>query len=87
VTPLSTGQYCVTAPGIEAVGTTAAVTVDFFNTSDPQGNASAMIAEAAGGGCFDGDFLVVTERQPVTSSTTVGPAEPANDVAFTIVIP
>jgi hypothetical protein len=87
VTPLFTGQYCVTAPGIEAVGTTAAVTVDFFSTSDPQGNASAMIAEGVAGGCFDGDFVVQTERQPVTSSTTVGPAEPANDVAFTIVIP
>jgi hypothetical protein len=94
VTRFATGSYCVTAPGIDAAVTPAAVTVDWNGTDNPEGNASAMTYEA--GGCSGGGFLVFTERQPTvfvdqgggTSTATVsGPAEPANDVAFTIVIP
>jgi len=88
------GDYCVTAPGIDAIQTPAAVTVDTNNTSDPNGNASAMTREAVGCG-FSG-FLVVTERQPnisvdqgggINNAVAVGPAQEADDVAFTIVIP
>jgi hypothetical protein len=32
-------------------------------------------------------FAVYTERSPVTSPTTVGPADLTNTVSFTIVIP
>jgi len=82
-----TGQYCVTAPGIDATVTPAAVTVDVLGTAEPDGNASAMANEGSGCGASGQGFRVVTDRQPNTSATTVGPADVANDVAFTIVIP
>jgi hypothetical protein len=82
-----TGQYCVTAPGIDATVTPAAVTVDVLDTAEPDGNASAMANEGSGCGASGQGFRVVTDRQPNTSATTVGPADVANDVAFTIVIP
>ena len=84
---LGVGQYCVTAPGINAEATPAAVTVDFDLTSDPEGNASAMTQENLSCGPTLNGFRVITERQPDTSPTTVGPADFADDVAFTIVIP
>jgi hypothetical protein len=84
---LETGSYCVIAPGIDAGVTPAAVSVDFNDTEDPEGNASAITHEGFECGPNNEGFTVITDRQPVTSPTTVGPAEPANDVAFTIVIP
>ncbi len=90
------GSYCVTAPGINAIGTPAAVTLDFSNTMNPEGNATAMTSEGSGCGPSDQGFAVVTERQPsitvnagagTNNATAVGPAVAANDVAFTIVIP
>ena len=63
------------------------MTVDSSGTDNPRGNASAMSNEGFECGPRLTGFRVRTERQPVTSSTTVGPAVPADDVGFTIVIP
>ena len=82
-----TGQYCVTAPGIDANVTPAAVSVDRDSTNPPAGNASVMISAVDGCGAGDAGWEVGTQRQPVTSGSTVGPAAPADDVGFTIVIP
>jgi hypothetical protein len=100
VTRDSTGQYCVTAPGINSIETPAAVTVDWHFTTGPEGNASAMTREGFDPviGCGPGNqgFRVVTERQPnvtvdagggTNNVVVAGPADVANDVAFTIVIP
>ena len=93
------GIYCVTAPGIDSNVTPAAVTVDSANTSDPEGNASAMTEENGCGGDGEG-FRVTTEFQPEVlvpapppgGGTPVptpvsGPAQPADGISFTIVIP
>jgi len=94
VTRESTGWYCVIAPGIDSSQTVAAVTLDYWNTPAPEGNASVMTR--AGRGCGQpGDqgsgFRVVTERQPVyqlsADDSVAGNAEAANDVSFTILIP
>jgi hypothetical protein len=89
-----TGHYCVTAPGIDPDETPAAVTVDWFSTGDPAGNASAMTDEFGCGPGGEG-FEVVTERQVNKTvpdsggnpTSVAGPAEPSNVVSFTIVIP
>lgn len=89
------GTYCVTAPGISALATPAAVTVD-HTSSDDGALASAMaMSESCGPG--GKGFRVRTERLPkitvdagggVNNATALGPsAESASDVGFTIVIP
>lgn len=96
VTRESTGQYCVTAPGINPRETPAAVTVEWQGTADPEGNASAMYDGGICGPLDQQGFKVITERQPnvtvnagggTLNQTAVGPADYADDVAFTIVIP
>jgi hypothetical protein len=96
VTRDSTGQYCVTAPGIDQGSAPAAVTVDWSTTTPPAGNASAMVGAFDQCGPAGKAYRVVTERQPLktvdvaggTGSTVVaGPATLADDVGFTIVIP
>lgn len=91
-----TGIYCVTAPGIDAAETPVAVTVDWSSTEDPEGNASAMTREFSGCGPSGAGFFVITQRQPeitvdagggVNNAIVSGPAEQADDVGFTIVIP
>jgi hypothetical protein len=97
VTATGNGRYCIIAPGIDGTVTPAAVSAEAEITVAPAGNASAMPTET---GFFcgpDGEgFEVVTQRQPnitvdaggsTNNATAVGPAAPANDVAFTIVIP
>jgi hypothetical protein len=95
VTRASTGRYCVTAPGIDAEETPAAVTVDWGLTVGA-GNTSAMTREAFGCGPGDGGFEVVTERQfsvtvdkngGTNNQAAVEPAELADSVSFSIVIP
>jgi hypothetical protein len=95
VTRDATGLYCVNAPGISPE-TPIAVTVDASHTASPRGNASAMTLEAAGCGPDNEGFPVVTQRQPnitvdanggTNNAIVSGPAEAADDVAFTIVIP
>jgi hypothetical protein len=82
-----TGTYCVDAPGVDPLTTTAVVSVDWGLTASPPGNASAMIQNnsicvtATGG---DG-FLVRTERQSIAGSTLNSAL--ASDVAFAVVIP
>jgi hypothetical protein len=96
VTRDSTGTYCVTAPGINANHTPAAVTVDSAFTTHPGGNASAMTYEFGACGASDLGFIVRTERQPAVTVDSgggtndvfvAGRADLANDIAFTIVIP
>jgi hypothetical protein len=96
VTRVVEGNYCVTAPGIDSAVTPAAVTVDAFSTPNPEGNASAMTSEFFECGPSDQGFVVFTTSQPVitvdagggtSNATAVGPAEPSDDVGFTIVIP
>ena len=96
VTRDDTGQYCVTAPGIDSNEVPAAVTVEWSGTSDPRGNASAMTYQLVGCGPTGDGFAVITERQPeitvdagggTDNETAIGPPDFANDVGFTIVIP
>ena len=93
---VDTGQYCVIAPGINSNVTPAAVTVDWSSTFDPEGNASAMTYENFNCGPSGQGFGVVTERQPeilvdqgggTDNAEASGPADVANLVGFTIVIP
>jgi hypothetical protein len=49
-------------------------------------DASAMTVEDESCGPNNEGFAVYTERSPVTSPTTVGPADLTNTVSFTIVI-
>jgi hypothetical protein len=84
---LDVGAYCLSVPGISPDSVPAAVTVDTYQTVEPAGNARAMIGVD---GCGVDTFKVFTERQPVTSvsgTPVSGPAVPADDVSFTIVIP
>jgi hypothetical protein len=96
VTRDGTGQYCVNAPGINGLVTPAAVTVDWFTTPYPAGNASAMTGEFFDCGPSGEGFIVVTVRQPnitvdagggTNNATAVGPADLDDGVGFTIVIP
>ncbi|HZA57588.1 MAG TPA: hypothetical protein VE401_04685 [Solirubrobacterales bacterium] len=97
VTREGNGQYCVTAPGIDSNQTPAAVTVDWSNTSGPEGNASAMTLEGPSTCAPGGEgFAVFTERHSgvtvdagggTNNATVAGPAQFASDISFTIVIP
>jgi hypothetical protein len=90
------GQYCITAPGIDAGVEAAAASVEWYATAIPEGNTSALIAR---GGCIPGpptDFMVVTQRQPMIvvrdsagtgTTSAVGYPATANNVSFSIVIP
>ena len=84
VTRSGTGVYCIIAPGIDAVDTPAAVTVDWNGTVGPEGNASAMSEDEFGCGASGKGFQVRTEREP---DDVFGPAEPDNTVGFSILIP
>jgi hypothetical protein len=64
VTRQSTGTYCVTAPGISSADVAAAVTVDWSNSNNPEGNASAMTSEVLDA-CSAGEFEVHTDRHSV----------------------
>ncbi len=96
VTRVDVGLYCVTAPGINSNVTPAAVTVEWSDTFDPEGNSSAMTDEDFNCGPSGQGFGVVTERQPEIlvnagsgsdNADASGPAAVANLVGFTIVIP
>jgi hypothetical protein len=77
VTYLATGEYCVVAAGINSADVTPAVSVDFSETNNPEGNASVQNNTQCNGTGFD----VRTER--ITSGT----AAPDDNVGFDIVIP
>ena len=87
VTRTESGTYCVTVPGITPSATPASVTVDAFGTNPPAGDTSAMTIEFFGCGPEENGFRVKTWRHPVTADGALAPAEPADDVGFTIVIP
>jgi len=93
---VSTGRYCVNAPGIDPSSEVAVVTVERDFSASPAGNASAIVntdlsCSGAGGG-----FGVETYRQPSTTvrnaagdgtTDVAGNAVLADDVSFMIVIP
>jgi hypothetical protein len=81
VTRINVGHYCIHAPGIDPLAVSVAVTVDWGGTANPEGNASAMTGEPCDS---NSGFSVFTERHSDTSATN---AAPADDIAFTIVIP
>ena len=95
VTRIATGEYCVTAPGIDALVTPAAVTVEWNATPFPEGNASVFTRESLGCGPSGEGFLVYTYHgDSFTVSDTGGTARFvrgqssfSDDVAFTVVIP
>jgi len=73
------GVYCVAVPGIDPREVAGAVSADFSLTASPRGNGVAMAASE----CSDHTFGVATLRFPAGG----GPAESADDVGFTIVVP
>ena len=79
VTYLSVGTYCVVAPGIDSRQVTAVVSVDFSETDNPEGNASAQSNTS----CNTTGFQVQTER--INPATATAGAD--DNVAFDIVIP
>jgi hypothetical protein len=78
----STGLYCVTAPGLDPAQLPAAATVDWSQTSDPEGNYSVQFQGGAGG-CPAGEFAFRTEFISPASAT----AGPTDNSGFTVVIP
>lgn len=93
-TRVSTGNYCVSAPGLSSEVATPYAVVDFSHTSAPQAATDVMV-ESDAPDCQTGQFQVVTTRQTPqsvknTSNVTVtvaGAAQAANDVGFVILIP
>jgi hypothetical protein len=80
VTRAGVGDYCVIAPGIDAHDVSAVASVDWGDTSNPEGNGTAMVYTT----CSGNGFEVLTERIPTTGTIA---AAPADDIGFTIVIP
>ena len=81
VTWTGTGTYCVvTTDGISSLQVTALLSVDFSETTTPEGNASAQNNTF----CNTSDFEVKTLRLPTTGTIA---AAPADDVGFDILIP
>lgn len=78
-----TGDYCLTAPGLSSAGNPAVVSVEWYTTSPPEGNAAAMFNSREV--CPNGQFTVKTERT-ILSSGTLTDTE-ANDVGFIIIVP
>ena len=96
VTRIDTGRYCVEATGIDSGDVPAMVTVEWTSTTSPEGNASAMTVEGETCGGTGKGFVVTTEFQPdlavdagggTNNAVAVGPATPADDVSFAIMIP
>ena len=83
---LSTGVYCISAPGISSQSVTAAVTVDYTSTSGLVGLAQVSLGDGAGT-CPPNSFRVVTQRITFNSGTMTLNDQFVNDVSFTIVIP
>jgi hypothetical protein len=81
VTWLGTGTYCVVATGVDAAVVTAVVGVDFSETDNPEGNASAQSNTGCDGGS---GFQVQTERIPTSGSDA---AVADDNVGFDILIP
>jgi hypothetical protein len=87
------GVYCVRlAPGIASAKSGAAAGVEMWRTEAPEGNATAMAFSLLQGPCDDpSDVLVVTERIPQNAPVVNGKAQvvadPANNVAFWLLIP
>jgi len=79
VTWTGTGVYCVVAPGIDSATVVPAVSVDWTETDNPEGNATALNSTD----CDTGGFEVRTERINTTTAT----AAADDNVAFDIVIP
>jgi hypothetical protein len=79
VTHLGTGVYCVHVPGIDGAAVSAVADVAFGDTSAPEGNANALTDR----NCEVTGFEVITQR--INPATAV--AAPADNVAFTILIP
>jgi hypothetical protein len=76
-----TGVYCLTpAAGIAPDSLPSVVSVDWYSSTPPEGDGSAMTTRP--NNCSDAQFEVHTQRRGATTS-----AAPANDVAFTIIVP
>lgn len=93
----ATGEYCVTAPGLDAATTPAIASAEFQETSPPEGGASAIWNRSAANDCIGG-YAVITERVPTIavrnaadngSTTVVADANDVgqNNIGFVIVIP
>jgi hypothetical protein len=79
---VATGIYCIDAPGLSALTSTAAVTLDDDTTAPPDGNATVMVRTQAND-CTGDQLEVITERQDLVADTVAN----ADDIAFTILIP
>jgi hypothetical protein len=79
------GFYCLNAANISGNPPPAVATVEYTATAEPKGNAMVMVSENAHPiGCtnWPNNVIVRTYRQ-----TATGDFVPANDVAFTIIVP
>jgi hypothetical protein len=81
----ATGIYCLTpVAGIDAQNLPAVVSVEWQNTANPEGNASA-IYDTTSTSCAANQFKVRTERQSIVNGALV--SEEANDISFSIIVP
>lgn len=76
-----TGAYCLALPGFDAPTSSWFATVDWFDTTGPEGNASAMVRRNVCPATHP--VGIYTERiDPATGSASL-----ANDVAFFVMVP
>jgi hypothetical protein len=92
VTRIQQGEYCVMVPGVDGGNVSAASTVEANLTDGLSSSTTAYATNQANCENSEGDlgFVVRTERKPTISTTggdALGPASPADDVAFEIVVP
>ena len=80
---ISTGEYCLTAPGLSSQSRPAVVSVDWPTTDPPEAAASAIV-DTSGCGTDLSGFHVYTERVVLSGSTLAD--APADNVGFVIVV-
>jgi hypothetical protein len=95
VTRVSTGNFCINAPGLSSEVLPAYTSVEYVKTGTPHAGATAVLSPAAPD-CLVGQFQVVTKRlnaesvkniSNVTVSVSSATDAAANNVGFVILIP
>jgi hypothetical protein len=81
------GTYCLTAPDLTSDNSTAVVSVEYTQTTNPETIAEAFPVFGGGAttGCGDGRFMVITERMFI-SNGALGDQR-VSDVSFYIAVP
>ncbi len=86
---ISTGIYCLKAPGLNPATRPAVVSVDWQQTAVPEALAAASYGSASGGPCPVDKYAVVTERIVLDSNAAnyFLDDDAADNVGFVIAVP